>query len=125
MAQLIVDGDELVLHLPIGQKVLSFHGDIRVPLTGVRSVRAVEKPWLALRGRRMAGTALRGVAAMGTWIHGDRRFDFCIVRREQHAVQVDLNVGRFERFLVSLAEPADYRAEADRLAAAAGIAPSR
>lgn len=124
MAELIVDGEQLVLHLPLSQKILSFHGDIAVPLTAVQSVRAVEKPWLALRGRRMAGTALRGVAAMGTWIHGDRLFDFCIVRSQQKAVQLDLATGRFQRFLVSLPEPLDHEAEADRLAAAAGIARS-
>ena len=124
MAKLIVDGENLVLHMPLHQKVLSFHGDIRVPLTGVRSVRAVESPWMALRGRRMAGVALRGVAAMGTWIHGDRLFDFCVVRSQQKAVQLDLGTGRFARFLVSVPEPLDYEEEADRLARAAGIARS-
>ena len=122
MAELRIDGDELVIHLTPAQKMVSFHTDIRVPLTAVRSVTAVEKPWLALRGRRMAGTALRGVAAMGTWIHGDRLFDFCVVRGQQKAVQVDLNTGRFQRFLVCLPEDRDPGDEARRLAAAAGIA---
>ena len=117
-----MDGDQLVLHLPPTQKILGFHADIRVPLTAVRSVAAVEKPWLALRGRRMAGTAMRGVAAVGTWIHGDRLYDFCVIRRMQQAVQVDLNSGRFTRFLVGVPEGTDARAEASRLAAAAGIA---
>ncbi len=122
MAELIVDGTDLVLHLTLAQKVLSFHNDLRVPLTSVRSVQAVDKPWLALRGRRMAGTALRGVAAMGTWIHGDRHYDFCVVRSQQTAVQLDISTGRFDRFLVSLPPGLDHRAEADRLARAAGIA---
>jgi hypothetical protein len=55
-----VDGTFLVLHLPLRQKAASFHTDIRVPLTAVRSVQAVDDPWTALRGRRMAGVALRG-----------------------------------------------------------------
>ncbi len=122
MAELRIDGDDLVLHLTPMQKVAGFHADIRVPLTAVRSVTPVEKPWLALRGRRMAGTAMRGVAAMGTWIHGDRLYDFCVVRGQQQAVQVDLNGGRFERFLVGLPDGRDPQAEAHRLAAAAGIA---
>ena len=122
MAELLVDGDDLVLHLTLRQKIVGFHADIRVPLTAVRSVSAVEKPWLRLRGRRMAGTALRGVAAMGTWIHGDRLFDFCVVRGQQQAVQVDLNAGRFVRFLVGVPEGTDPEAEVQRIAAAAGIA---
>lgn len=122
VAELRVDGDKLVLHLTPVQKVVGFHSDIRVPLTAVRAVSAVEKPWLRLRGRRMAGTALRGVAAMGTWIHGDKLFDFCVIRGEQKAVQVDLNAGRFERFIVGVPEGTDPDAEARRVAAAAGIA---
>lgn len=111
-----------MLHLTPAQKVVGFHRDIRVPLTAVRSVTAVDKPWLALRGRRMAGTALRGVAAMGTWTHGDRLYDFCVVRSQQKAVQVELNSGRFTRFLVCVPDGVDNEAEAHRIAAAAGIA---
>jgi hypothetical protein len=122
MADLIVEGDDLVVRLRPLQKLAAFHGDVRVPLTAVRGVSAVEKPWLALRGRRMAGTALRGVTAMGTWIHGDRLYDFCLVRAQQRAVQVELNAGRFERLLVCRPEGTDVGAEAKRIAAAAGIA---
>jgi hypothetical protein len=122
MAEIRVEGDQLVLHLTPAQKVVGFHADIRAPLTAVRSITPVEKPWLALRGRRMAGTALRGSTAIGTWIHGDRLFDFCVVRAQQPAIQVDLNAGRFTRWLVCRPEGSDIRAEARQLAAAAGIA---
>jgi hypothetical protein len=125
VAELIVQGSDLVLHLPVTQKILGFHGDIRVPLTSVQSVAAVDKPWLALRGRRMAGTALRGSTAIGTWIHGDREFDFCVLRHQLKAVQVDLNLGRFSRLLVCVPAGTDHKAEADRIADAAGIARNR
>jgi hypothetical protein len=123
VAELLVDSGDLVVHLSSGQKFFSFHGDIRIPLTAVRSVTPLEKPWLALRGRRMAGTALRGVAAMGTWIHGDRHYDFCIVRKQQPAVQVDLNAGRFDRYIICRPNGTDVAAEARELARAAGVAP--
>jgi hypothetical protein len=58
---------------------------------------------------------------MGTWIHGDGQFDFCVLKGQQKAVQVDLNAGRFVRLLVGVAETDDLEGEADRLAAAAGI----
>ena len=123
MADLVVDGEDLLLHLPPAQKFFSFHGDIRIPLTAIRSVTPVEKPWLALRGRRMAGTALRGVAAMGTWTHADRRYDFNIVRKQLLAVQIDVNSGRFDRYIICRPEGTDITAEARELARAAGIAP--
>lgn len=123
MAELLVDGSELVLHLTPLQRVAGLHGDIRGPLTAVRSVSAVEKPWLALRGRRMSGTVLRGVVAMGTWTHSGGDFDFCILRNTNAAVQVDLNDGRFARYLVGTADLAGAREAATRLAEAAGIRP--
>lgn len=122
MAELLVDGADLVVHLTPMQKFVSFHLDIRVPLTAVRSVKPLDNPWMTLRGRRMAGTALRGVAAMGTWIHGDKLFDFNIVRGQQKAVQVDVNAGRFQRYIICVPDGTDPGAEAEWIAAAAGIA---
>jgi hypothetical protein len=121
VARVVVDGTDLVLALPVRQKILGFHANLRVPLTSVRSVRVVSNPWMALRGRRMAGTAMRGVAAIGTWIHGDRQFDFCVLRRHEQALEVELATGRFRRWLVGLEPGLDGEAEADRIAAAAGI----
>jgi hypothetical protein len=121
VAELTVEGADLVLHLSPLQKLASFHADVRAPLTAVRSVSVVEKPWLALRGRRLAGTVMRGVTAMGTWSHSGGEFDFCVVRREQVAVQVELNTGRFVRWLVGVTPGTDAAAEADRVASAAGI----
>ncbi len=123
MAELVVDGSDLVLHMPLTQKILGFHGDVRVPLSSVRRAKAVDNPWMTLRGRRMAGTVLRGVAAVGTWIHGDRQYDFCVLRRERAAVLVEVNAGRFCRFLVGVPDTTDANLEADRVARAAGVSP--
>ncbi len=38
MAELLVDGGELVLHLSATEKVGAVHGDLRVPLSSVRRV---------------------------------------------------------------------------------------
>jgi len=122
MAKLVVRGEELVLHMPIRQKIASFHGDLGVPLTAVQSVRLLEKPWLELRGRRMAGIAFPGSISMGTRIHADG-YDFCVLRRVQPAIQVDLSTGRFSRWVVGVPDGADARADVERVAAAARIAP--
>lgn len=122
MAELVVKGSNLVLHMPLQQKILGFHGDMAIPLSAVRLARPVDNPWMTLRGRRMAGTALRGVAAIGTWTHGDRQFDFCVLRRESAAVLVEINNGRFCRLLVGVHDGVDAAIEAARIAEAAGIA---
>ena len=73
----------------------------------------------------MAGTAMRGVIALGTWRHGAAGYDFNVVRNQLEAVQVDVNSGRFSRFIVCVPDGATAQSEADRIADAAGIARGR
>ncbi len=124
MAQLEVEGNQLVLHLKRREKVWGFHGDIRVSLSAIRSVSTPDNAWMALRGWRMAGIAIPGLIAMGTRRHGDG-FDFTAVRKQRPVVQVDINgPPRWQRLTVSVPEGIDPQVEADRIAGAAGIARS-
>jgi hypothetical protein len=71
----------------------------------------------------MAGVSIVGRAVLGTRRHGDG-YDFCILHRDRPAVQVDVASGRFSRLVICVPEGADPEAEAARIAALAGIAPS-
>jgi len=114
-----------VLRLGWGEKIGGLHGDIRIPLSSVRSVSTPSNAWLALRGWRMAGIGIPGFRALGTWRHGNG-YDFNAVRKQQPVVQIDVNYPkRFSRYLVSVPEGVDPNAEADRIADAAGIARSQ
>jgi hypothetical protein len=123
MAELIINDKDLVVHLTLGEKIWSFHGDIRVRLSSIVSAAPDPQPWLGLRGWRMAGVSFTGHAVLGTRRHGDG-YDFCILHRDWPAVRVDVASGRFSRFVISVPEGGDPGAEAARIAAAAGIAPS-
>jgi hypothetical protein len=123
MAELIVDDETLVIRLTLGEKIWGFHGDIRVRLSSIVSVAPDPKPWLGLRGWRMAGISLTGRAVLGTRRHGDG-YDFCILHRDRPAVRVDVASGRFSRLVISVPEGGDPEAEAARITAAAGITPS-
>jgi hypothetical protein len=123
MAELIVDDEDLVVHLTLGEKIWGFHGDVRVRLSSIVSVAPDPKPWLGLRGWRMAGISFVGHAVLGTRRHGDG-YDFCILHRDGPAVRVDVTSGRFSRLVIGVPEGGDPEAEAARIAAAAGIAPS-
>jgi hypothetical protein len=123
VAKLTVDDQDLVVRLTLGEKFWGFHGDVRVRLGSIFSVAADPDPWLGLRGWRMAGVAFIGWTAMGTRRHGDK-YDFCILHRDQPAVRVEVATGRFSRLVISVPEGGDPEAEAARIAAAAGIAPS-
>ncbi|MGD0243636.1 MAG: hypothetical protein ABSB59_25415 [Streptosporangiaceae bacterium] len=123
MAELIIDNWDLVVRLTPGEKIWGFHGDVRVRLPTVVSVAPDPEPWLTLRGWRMAGISLVGHVALGTRKHGDG-YDFCALHGQRPAVRVDVSSGRFSRLVVSVPEGGDAVAEAARIAAAAGIAPS-
>jgi hypothetical protein len=124
VAQLLVDGTDLVVHLTVREKIAGFHADIRVPLTAIRSTSVPQYPYVSLRGWRMAGIALPGKIAVGTRKHGGG-FDFTCVHKQERAVQIDVTSGRFSRFVISVPDHLDAQDEADRIADAAGIARSR
>ena len=123
MAELIVDNGDLVVRLTLGEKIWGFHGDVRIRLSSIVSVAPDLRPWMGLRGWRMAGVSFTGYAVLGTRRHG-AGYDFCILHRDRPAVQVDVASGRFSRLVISVPEGGDPEAEAARIAAVAGITPS-
>jgi hypothetical protein len=124
VAKLTVDDQDLVVRLTLGEKFWGFHGNLRISLAAIESVAAEPDPYLALRGWRMAGVSFPGRASLGTRRHGPKSFDFCMVHRDRPAVRVEVTSGRFSRLVISVPEGGDPEAEAARIAAAAGIAPS-
>jgi hypothetical protein len=101
VAELRVEGTELVLDMGTLEKAEGFHGDIRVPLRGVTSVRVVDDPWPELRGMRAPGTGLPHVIAVGTRRGGFGK-DFAAVHGKGPAVVVELEGCDFERLVVTL-----------------------
>ncbi len=119
MAELNIEGDELVVHLSGWERLAAFRGDVRVPLAAVRAAEAEERPWQALRGIRAPGTGFPGVIAYGVRrITGDR-VDFAAVLSKRPAVRVELAPpSPFARLLVSVSDAVEASA---RIRRAAGI----
>src|SRR5271154_481328 len=116
MADLEVEGNELVLHLRALEKAEGAHGDIRVPLTRVTAVRSVDDPWPELRGIRAPGTGLPNVIAVGTR-RGRFGKDFAAVHGKGPAVVVELEGAEYGRLVVTADDAA---ARASSIAQAAG-----
>ena len=116
MADLDVEGNELVLRLRALEKAESVHGDIRVPLSAVRAVRSVDDPWPELRGIRAPGTGIPNVIAVGTR-RGSFGKDFAAVHGEGPAVVVELDGTDFARLVVT---SDDAVARAQRITQALG-----
>ena len=119
MAELVVDGEQLVLRLRPSEKWWSFHGDVRVPIGAIRQIRIPGNVWLELRGWRVTGTYFPGYIAMGRRRHGSG-YDFSMLFKHRPAIIMALNAAEFGEIAVSVD---DAEATSRRLSAAAGIAP--
>lgn len=104
MAKLTVDGPDLVVGLSWLEKLGAVHGDVRVPLHAVRSAVAEPQPWGAVRGSKLAGTGIRGVAVLGTrYFDGGR--DFVALTNGRPAVRVELgDDAPYAQLLVSVSD---------------------
>jgi hypothetical protein len=118
VAELRVDGDELVFHMTGLEKAEGFHGDIRVPLRAVSDVRIVDTAWPELRGMRAPGTGMPKVIAVGTR-RGDFGKDFAAVHGTGPAVVVELTGAHYQR-LVATSEDAPAAAASIREAMSEG-----
>ncbi len=114
MAELQVEGSDLVLHMSALEKAEGFHRDIRVPRSAVTSVRVVDDAWPELRGMRAPGTGVPNVIAVGTR-RGRFGKDFAAVHGKGPAVVVELTGSEFDRLIVT-SEDATAWAEAIRSA---------
>ena len=105
MARIFVDGPDLVVGLSLLEKLGAFRGNVRVPLSAVRSAEVDPDPWSSLRGTRAPGTGFPGVIALGM----RRRiggWDFAAVHGKGPAVRVDLDrPAHFGRLVVSVPDP--------------------
>ena len=104
MAELRVDGDEVVLELSGLEKVGALHGDVRVARSSVREVRAVDDAMAEVRGLRAPGTGFPGVIALGTWRRRGGK-DFVAVRRHAPGVVVELEGAPYRRLIVTTSDP--------------------
>ena len=66
MAELTIQGDELVVHLSTAEKLDAVHGEVRVPLDSVKSVEVLDDAMGAIHGIRV-GTGVPGLVAIGTF----------------------------------------------------------
>jgi hypothetical protein len=118
VANLAVDGEELVLRLSLPEKLAARRRDIRVPLRAIRAVRIEPHAWRALRGVPVTGASIPGKISLGVRRSPGRQ-DFAVVRASGPVLCVDLDRdAEFACLAVSVPDP---EATAAALCSAAGL----
>jgi hypothetical protein len=113
VAVVSVHGGDVVVTMSEIENFEALHRDIRVPLSTVRAVRAVDDAWPELRGIRAPGTGIPGVIAVGTR-RGSFGKDFVVVHGKDPAVVIELAGAAYSRIVVTTSEAASVAAEIQR-----------
>jgi len=112
VAELVLEGDQVVLRLTTRERLLAAHRDVRVPVSAVTSVELVEAPIQRIRGLRpryfkVVGGYWPGLFAYGSFFDGTvrRRLFAAVGGRTRRGVEVGLVGARYSRLVVSLDQP--------------------
>ncbi len=106
MAELVVEGDDLVLRLSRTEKLEAVHGDLRVPRSAVTAVEVLDDAHQAadIIGLKV-GTRIPGVVEVAT-VHGRDRTVFAAVHRATpRGVRVVLSGADHDEWIVGCADP--------------------
>jgi hypothetical protein len=106
MAELLVDGDELVLRLTTVEELSSIHGDLRAPLAAVTSVVVLENAHEpADAGFKLIGGRLPGSFEIGTFAAGDRRLFAAVHHDTPRGLLVTFEGADYDAWIVGCADP--------------------
>jgi hypothetical protein len=107
MAELNIEGDELVLHLSGAEKLEGVHGDLRAQLSEVAGVEVVEDAHGAagLRAGVKIGTRIPGVVEVGIVQGRSRRLFVAVHHDTPRGIRVRLNGTHFDEWIVGSTDP--------------------
>lgn len=112
MASITREGDEIVLKLSTGERIMAVHRDIRVPVSAVKSVDVVDKPIRRIQGLKPRNFKVFGGYwpawfAYGSFFDGSmRQLLFAAVNaRKPSGLEITLDGAKHTRLIVSLDNP--------------------
>jgi hypothetical protein len=106
MAELRIDGNELVLHLTTGEKVEAAHGDLRVPIAAVGGIQVLDNAHEAVGHGMKAGTMIPGVTEMATvWTSGGKTIFAAVHHTTPRGLRVLLAGQKYDEWIVGCADP--------------------
>jgi hypothetical protein len=106
VAELNREGQEVVVKLSAAEKAEAVHGDVRVPLSSVRSVEVVDDAVHAVNAyRKSVGAAWPGRFVIGTFRSEDAKIFAVVHHSTPRGVRVRLDGTNFDQLLIGCADP--------------------
>ena len=104
MAELVIEGDDLVVRLSTVEKLEAVHGEVRVPLASVKSVEVLDDAMGAIHGIRV-GTGIPGSVAIGTFTSRTAKIFGVVHHDTPRGVRVTLEGDHFDEIIVGCPHP--------------------
>lgn len=106
MAELVIEGEDLALHLTRAEKLEGVHGDLRVPLASVTAVEVLDDAHRAadVLGVK-AGTRIAGVVEIGTVRTAGKKLFVAVHRDTPRGLRVSLAGAGQDEWIVGCADP--------------------
>ena len=112
MADMAREGNEIVLKLSTGERILAMRRDVRVPLSAVKSVDVVDEPIRRIQGlkprnMKVLGGYWPGWFAYGSFFDGTvrQRLFAAVNGRKPRGLEITLDGAQYTRLIVSLDHP--------------------
>ena len=106
MAELVLEGDEVVLRLSEAEKIEAVHGDLRAPLSSVRGVEVLDNAHRPadLVGFRI-GTRIPGFIEVATVRGANKKIFAAVHHGTPRGVRVRLEGTSWDEWIVGCADP--------------------
>ena len=112
MADIVREGNDIVLKLSTGERIMAMHSDVRVPLSAVKSVDVVDGPIRRIQGLKprnfkVFGGYWPGWFAYGAFFDGalHQRLFAAVNGRKPRGLEITLDGAKYTRLIVSLDHP--------------------
>jgi hypothetical protein len=107
VAELRIDGNQLVLHLSAAEKLEGVHGDLRAPLSAVRGVEVLDDAHapVGVRAGIKIGTRIPGVIEVGVVQGATQRLFAAVHRNTPRGLRVRFEGTSYDEWIVGCADP--------------------
>lgn len=114
MAELRIDGDELVLHLSGVEKLEAVHGELRAPLAAVRSVEVLDDAHEPADHGFKIGERIYGVSEVASIRSGGEKIFAAVHHDTPRGVRVVFEGADYDAWIVGCADPEAVRSQIER-----------